>query len=439
MPEQRSSSGALAPFATPIYRRIWTAALASNIGTWMQTVGASWLMASLTTSPLMIALVQTASSLPVFLVAVPAGAVADMTDRRKLLVATQSWMLGAAALLGVLTLAGRTGPYTLLALTFALGLGNAMNGPAWQATVPQLVPREQLPSAVALNSVQFNIARAIGPALGGLMISVWNTGAAFILNALSFLGVVIVLWQWSGERKTRRVAEPVASAVLAGWRFVRSTAAFRYVLIRSGVFVFGASALWAMLPVVAKHELGGSSRGYGLLLGCLGAGSVAGAFIFAHLRRIIHPDAAVAAGTVLFATSTAGLGFVPRFDVLSVAMIAGGIAWMCVMSTFNVAAQIALPSWVRGRALSYYMLVFQGAMASGGWAWGQTAAKAGTRQALFIAAGALLAGIVTALRFPMRNIDEPEFSEAMHWPEPPVTTSELDSAIRPAESRPPQA
>ena len=412
--------------------------MASNIGTWMQTVGAAWLMATLSTSPLMIALVQTASSLPVFLLAAPAGAIADMVDRRKLLIATQTWMLIAAALLGALTLAGVTGPYTLLLLTFALGLGSAMNAPAWQATVPQLVPREQLPSAVALNSVQFNIARAIGPAVGGLVISLWNTGIAFVFNALSFLGVVVVLWCWSGERNAKRSTEGVLPAMRAGWQYVRSTASFRAVLIRSGVFVFGASALWAMLPVVAKHELSGSSRGYGLLLGCLGAGSVIGALFFARLRGTIQPDALVGAGTVLFAGATAGLGYLERFGLLCGAMLAGGVAWMCVMSTFNVAAQMSLPGWVRARALSYYILVFQGTMAVGGWVWGQTAAQTGTRQALFVAAAALLVGIVSSPWLPMHEIQEPELTAEMHWPEPAITSSEVvEKELTRQQSRPP--
>jgi MFS family permease len=435
-PEPRRLPRALQPLATPIYRRIWTAAMASNVGTWMQTVGAAWLMATLSTSPLMVALVQTASSLPAFLLAAPAGAIADMVDRRKLLIATQTWMLVAAALLGGLTLAGLTGPYTLLLLTFALGLGSAMNAPAWQATVPQLVPPQQLPSAVALNSVQFNIARAIGPAIGGLVISAWNTGAAFVLNALSFLGVVVVLWHWKGERDAKRSTEPVWPAMRAGWTYVKSTAPFRGVLIRSGVFVFGASALWAMLPVVAKHELSGSSRGYGLLLGCLGAGSVMGAFFFARLRGTIQPDALVAAGTVLFACATAALGYIERFDLLCAAMLAGGIAWMCVMSTFNVAAQIALPAWVRARALSFYILVFQGTMAVGGWAWGQTAAKTGTRQALFIAAAALLIGIVSSPWFPMHEIHEPELTPEMHWPEPAITSEVIENELTRQQSQP---
>ncbi len=415
----RRLPSALLPLATPIFRSIWIAAMASNVGTWMQNVGAAWMMATLSASPLLVALVQTATTLPIFLLAGPAGAIADIVDRRKLLLITQGWMLFAAAVLGVLTVAGKAGPVTLLLLTFALGLGGAMNAPAWQATVPQLVPREQLASAIALNSVQFNIARAIGPALGGFVISVWNPGVAFVLNAASFLGVMFVLWAWKGEaKKDHDVGESVVSAMWAGFRYVRHSPELHSVLARTGVFVIAASALWALLPVIAKQELASSSSGYGILLGCLGVGSVIGAGFFSRLRGTYNADAIVVVFTVLFSAATAALGYVNRFGLLALAMFAGGVAWMCVMSTFNVSAQIALPAWVRARALSVYILVFQGAQAVGSWMWGEIALRAGTRVALYSSATALLAGVVISARFRLREVKERDLTPAMHWPEP---------------------
>ncbi len=421
IPPKSRLPAALLPLATPIFRWIWIAAAASNVGTWMQNVAAAWMMTSLSASPLLVALVQTATTLPVFLLAGPAGAIADIVDRRKLLLVTQGWMLAAATTLGALTLAGHTGPVTLLLLTFALGLGSTMNGPAWQATVPQLVPREQLASAIALNSVQFNIARAIGPALGGLIITLWNPGVAFVLNAVSFLGVMFVLWSWKGEpqHNTDR-GESVVSAMWAGLRYVRHSPELHSVLARTGVFVLGASALWALIPVVARHELGSTPSGYGILLGCLGIGSVVGAGFFSRLRGAYNPDVIVLVFTLLFAAATFGLGYLNRFSLLAVAMVLGGVAWMSVMSTFNVSTQIALPAWVRARALSIYILVFQGALAIGSWMWGEIAARSGTRTALFISTGVLVAGLSTAWRFRLREVKERDLTPSMHWPEPAV-------------------
>ena len=244
---------ALVPLATPIFRWIWIGALVSNLGSWMQNVGAAWLMVSLSHSPLLIALVQTASTLPVFLLGVPAGVIADRVDRRRLLLVTQSWMLAAATALGVLTLLGRTGPWTLLALTFALGLGTSMNGPAWQATVPQLVPREHLPAAVALNSVQFNVARSLGPALGGLVVAVWSPGMAFLLNAVSFLAVIVVLAAWRKRpRESRTDTEGFLDATLAGARYVWRSTVLNAVLVRTAAFIF-----------LCQRHLGPAARGGG--------------------------------------------------------------------------------------------------------------------------------------------------------------------------------
>jgi MFS family permease len=422
-PGSRRLPQALLPLATPIFRWIWIAAMASNVGTWMQNVAAAWMMATLSASPVLIALVQTATTLPVFLLGLPAGAIADIVDRRKLLLWTQGWMLAAAALLGLITLSGHVGPIALLLLTFALGAGSTMNGPAWQATIPQLVPREQLASAIALNSVQFNIARAIGPALGGLVISIWNPGVAFILNAISFLGVMFVLAAWKGEPQlTNDRGESVVSAMWAGLRYVRHSPELHAVFVRCGVFVIGASALWALLPVVAKQELGSTSSGYGILLGCLGAGSVIGASFFSRLRGAWPADAVVLAGTLVFAAATFALGYVNHFGLLAIAMVAGGVAWMSVGSTCNVSAQIALPGWVRARALSFYILIFQGSLAIGSWMWGEIAARAGSRTALFLSAGSLTVGLVTSVWFRLSEIKERDVTPAMLWPEPTIMT-----------------
>jgi MFS family permease len=260
-----------APLANRVFRALWIASIASNIGTWMQNVGAGWLMTELNGSPLYVSLIQTATSLPVFLLGIPAGAAADIFDRRKLLIFTQAFMALAAGVLGWLTVIGKATPIALLLSTFALGIGSTLNNPAWQAIVPEIVPRRDLPQAISLNSVGFNLARAVGPALGGFVVAAFNPGAVFILNALSFIGVIIVLYFWkrTPQEQSSTANESIVSATWAGLRYVRYSPGIRSVLVRSGTFIIGGSALWAMLPIVTKNELKGTATMYGVLLGCL--------------------------------------------------------------------------------------------------------------------------------------------------------------------------
>ena len=249
-------------------------------------------------------------------------------------------MLGAAGILGVLTLMGATGPWTLLFLTFALGLGATMNGPAWQATVPDLAPKGELPAAIALNSVGFNMARAVGPALGGLLVAATNPGIAFLLNAFSFVGVILVLYRWK-RPVVKNIAseERVVSAMVAGLRYIRYSPPIHAVLVRSGVFVLAASALWSILPVVARQELHSGSTGYGVLLGCLGAGSILGAVLLARLRAHVSTDALVTAGSLLFGAVNLALAWLTPVAIVGVVLFVGGIAWMTVMSSFTIATQ----------------------------------------------------------------------------------------------------
>src|SRR4051794_8791099 len=314
------------PLRHPVFRSVWTASVASNTGTWMQSVGAAWLMTSLTPSPLLVALMQTATSLPVFLVGLPAGALADVVDRRKLLLVTEAWMLLTALALGLLTLAGLISAWTLLVFTFVLGLGAALNGPAWQAIIPELVERQELQSAVALNSAGFNLARALGPALGGLVVAIAGPAAVFLLNAGSFLGVLAAIFRWRPSQvPSDAPPEDMLGATTAGMRYVRHAPALQAVLVRIGIFVLGASALWALLPVMARHELGLDATGYGIVLGSLGFGAVGGALLLPRLRRSLSIDSMTAAATVVFAVATLALAYL-RFVPLVVAiMVAGGM------------------------------------------------------------------------------------------------------------------
>ena len=444
--DRQQIASAWSPLRAPLFRALWIAAVASNVGTWMQNVGAAWLMTSLAPTPTMVALVQAATSLPVVLVALPAGAIADIVDRRALLLVTQGWMLAAAAVLGALTLLDVTTPWMLLTLTFALGLGAAMNAPAWQAIIPELVSRSELRSAVTLNGVGYNVARAVGPALGGLIVAAEGPGAVFILNALSFVGVMIVLYRWRrriGERELP--AEDVVGAIRAGLRYVRYAPGLRAVLIRTAVFILGGSALWALLPLVARQELDLDATGYGLLLGCLGAGAVTGAALLPRLRRKFSTDGFLAGSTLLFAIATAAPAYVRNFTLVAVAMVLGGVAWITIMSTFNVGAQVTVPGWVRARALALYGLMFQGGTAFGSALWGMIAERITLPLALIWAAVTLLAGLAAMLRYRLQLEEEINLTPSPHWPEPqPLVPPSPDSgpvlvtveyAIDPARAR----
>jgi MFS family permease/quinol monooxygenase YgiN len=409
------------PLAEPIFRALWIATVASNIGTWMEDVGESWLMVSLTTSPILVALVETAGSLPIVLLAVPAGAFADVVDRRRLLLITQSWMLVSAAALGVFTLAGIVTPWLLLLLTFTLGLGTAMNAPAFQAILPEIVPRREIPAAVTLVSVAVNVSRAVGPALGGLLVAAAGSGPVFLLNALSFLGVIFVIYRWQpAPTRSTMPREQIFGAMRAGLRYVRHAPELRATLVRTAAFIGCASALWALLPLQTRHALGLGSFGYGMLLGCIGAGAVTGAAFLSKVREKVSNNLLVVGATVLFAIVTAVLAHVHVPMIAGVAMFLGGIAWITVMSSFNTAAQAASPAWARARTLSTYTLVFMGGMAFGSAAWGTVAAHFGVTSALTCAALGLIIGLAASLRYRLIDGGDLNLAPSTLWPEPVV-------------------
>jgi len=313
---------------------------------------------------------------------------------------SQGWMLLSAAALGVLTLIGFMSSWILLALTFALGLGAAMNTPAWQAIVPEVVSPSELQEAVALNAAGFNVARAVGPALGGLIVGAAGPGPVFLLNAASFIAVMLVVYRWNRQRATSRLpAEHVIGAMRAGIRYVRNAPSLQAVLVRSGVLIVCAAGLWALLPLVARDQLGLGATGYGVLLGCLGIGAVTGATLLPRIKRKFSLDMLVAGATVVFAVATAALAYVQNVFLVGAAMVAGGIAWIALMSSFNAAAQTAAPEWVRARALAVYLLVFQGGMAVGSILWGALATRMGIRAALLVAVFGLIAGLMLITRY----------------------------------------
>ena len=388
----------------------------------MQDTAGTWLMTVLTSSPLLIALMQTAASLPVLLLGLLAGATADIFDKRRLLIFWQAWMLGSVAILSVLTFYGVISPWVLLILTFALNIGAAMNNPAWQAIVPELVPRSQVPDAVALNSAAYNLARAVGPALGGFAVAAFgryaSKGAAsvFLLNALSFVGVIIVLYRWHRTPvfKSALPSERVFGSLRSGLRYVRYAPVLRATLFRAIIFTFFVSAAWALLAVVARRDLHQGAMGYGILNGSMGLGAVCGAFYLARLRRMLSADVIIAASTGTFIFTLLVLAFLHVPIIIVCFLIAGGFAWTSTMSTLNVSVQLSVPSWVRARAIGAYQMVLQGGMALGGAIWGLVAERFSTPAALTCAAAGLLVTLPLALRFHILRGGLPDVSPFQH-------------------------
>jgi len=379
-----------APLGEPLFRSLWIASVISYTGTWMQNVGAGWLMMQLTLNPLMIGLVQAAASLPVFLVILPAGALADMVDRRRFLLLAQGWMVLASGTLGILTLTSCVGPWVLLLFTFLLGLGAVMNDPAWQAITPELVPAKQHASAVALNSAGFNVARAVGPALGGIVVAAVGCGTTFLLNALSFLGVIVFLYRWQRPVEAPPKPQRVLSAIGDGFRYVKQSGLAKSVLLRTGTFSIAAVAMLALLPIVARPF---GASGYGVLLGCFGLGALLGALALPRLREELSVDGVVAAAILIFAGMTFAAGRTGTFALLCAVMLIAGAAWIGILACLNVAAQTMCPSYVRARALSFYLLVLQGGMAIGATLWGALANKIGVPDTLGTAAVVLALGV----------------------------------------------
>jgi MFS family permease len=385
----------------------------------MQGVAAAWLMTSLTSSPVPVALLTTMSNLPLFLVGLPAGALADVVDRRWLVLVTQVWMLAVAAALGVLAATGWMTPGLLLALTFLISLGGSLSAPAWQAIVPELVPRRELATAVALNSAGFNLARATGPAIGGLLVAAAGPAAVFLLNAASFLGIIVVIFRWRPAPRSRgALPEGVGSAVAAGLRFARYAPLLHAVLVRTAAWMLPASALWALLPVVATRQLGLAATGYGIMLASIGLGAVGGAAILPRLRARLSVDRLVVILTLVFAAGLIALAAISNLVALNIALMAVGVAWLTINSFLNVVAQTTTPAWVQARVLGVYLLVSQGGLAGGSALWGLVAERFDVRTALIAAALVQVLGLLTVRRWPLHTGEELDLRPSQHWPEP---------------------
>lgn len=418
-PEAPSVS-AFAPLRQRVFAVLWAATVIGNIGSFMRDVASAWLVTDLSGAPAAVALVQAAATLPVFLLAIPAGVLSDILDRRKFLIAIQI-LLGLVSLsLMLLAQTGLLSVAALVGLTFLGGVGAALMAPTWQAIVPELVGGRELKSAVALNSLGINIARAIGPALGGLILAGFGAAMTYGADVLSYVVVIgALLWWQRPAGADDALSERFAGAFRAGLRYARASRELHVVLLRAAIFFACASAVWALLPLVARNLLGGGAGFYGVLLGAVGAGAIAGALLLPRLRSRLDADALLLLSAVASAAVMAALALSPPQWLAVAILLLLGMAWIVALTTLNGVAQAILPNWVRGRALAVYLTVFNGAMTAGSLGWGAVAEAAGVAGTLLIGAAALLvAGLVMhRIRLPAGEAD---LAPSNHWPEPLV-------------------
>ncbi len=419
-------ASAWGPLGVPVFRVFWLAALGSNIGTWINGVASGWVMTDLSSSPVMVSLVQAAAALPMVLFAMVAGALTDIVDRRRYLLATQVWMALSAATLAFLAAIDQLDPANLLLLTFSLGIGAAMSTPALNVTGPELVPGAMLPQAVALGSLSMNISRSIGPAIGGLLLSQFGAWAAYSLNTITFVGMIVMLWYWKREPDESTLPpERFFQALRAGLRYARRASPFRAVLVRAAAFILFTISAWALLPLIARNELDGGPHTYGFLLAFVGLGAVAAVIVLPWLQSRISRDHLVLGASMVYALTIIALATIRSEFVLYAVMTVSGAAWVSVLSSLQVAAQLSVPAWVRGRALSLYIMIFSAAMTLGSLLWGSVAAVAGIPAALVLSAmGAMMAAL--AVRgISLGGAEVPDLSPSYHWP-PPVEAGNVE-------------
>jgi MFS family permease len=405
----------------PDFRRLWSAQFVSNIGSWMQTVAAQWVMLSLTTSALLVSAISAAASIPVLLLAVPAGALGDLADRKRLIFATQLLMLLAAAALAVLSLAGALTPAILLALLFVIGCGTAASAPTWQTLQPELVPAASRSDAIALGSVNQNLARAIGPAVGGLLLAATSAAALFAVNAVSFVAVLAAVAVTAVPKRTVTLpVEHALDAARAGGRYVANSPTLLALIARATVFIFPAGATWALLPLVARNKLGLGSIGYGLLLGCVGVGALGAATFGPALRKRMAPRVLYASSAVAVAATAIVLAYSDSVAVDAIALVVSGAAWISGIGLLAAAYQTQMPPWVKARGMSYYLVAFQGSNAIGGLAFGAVAQASSVSDAFLAISACLLVGSLLTWRLVLPRAISAEVQAAEPWALPQV-------------------
>ncbi|WP_206377645.1 MFS transporter [Sphingobium psychrophilum] len=414
-PNQQTPS----PLSIPIFRAIWTASLASNFGGLIQSVGAAWMMTSLSASPQLIALVPAATTLPIMLFSLWAGAVADNLDRRKVMIVCQASMLIVSTALALTAWAGLVTPGLLLGFTFLLGCATAINGPAWQASVGDMVPRAILPSAVAMNSMGFNLARSVGPALGGVIVAVAGAAAAFLTNAVSYIALLTVLSRWRPDLPPKLLPrERLGVAMQAGLSYVAMSPNIRLVLLRGATFGIGASAVSALMPLVARDVLGGGALTFGLTSGAFGIGAVLAALSTRHLRARFSVETMVRSAALILALGTAITGASSWLALALLGYLLAGMGWVTALATFNVSVQMSAPRWVVARAVSLYQMTAFGGMAIGAWMFGWIAEHHGVVEALYASAVAQFAAAMLGFLRPLAQTGEDNLDLQNSWREP---------------------
>lgn len=416
----RKSASVASAFRHRPFAIVWTATLVANVGSWMYGTAAAWLMTSLNPDPLLVALVQTASTLPVFLFAIAAGALADIFDTRKYLIVVESLYTAICALYAAIVALGLATPDNLLLFTFLISAAGALTVPAWQSIVPQLVPKQDLTAAVAANGVGVNASRALGPALGGAAIAGLGIVSPFWVNAVSDLAVIAALAWWRPAAPSTSVlpGERFTGAVTAGLRYARNSPALRATLVRAAGFFLFASAYWALLPLVARTQIMGGPGLYGILLGAIGAGAVAGAFAVPRLKEKLGPDVVMTAGMLGTALALVLYGLAKNALIALIASVLAGVSWIAVLAVLTVSAQASLPDWVRGRGLALFTTVFFGCMTVGSTAWGKLAVFAGLPATHFVAAAGALIAIPLTWRWKLQAGPDADMTPSMHWPAP---------------------
>ncbi len=396
----------------------------SNLGGMIQSVGASWMMLSIAKSADMVALVQASVTLPIMLLSLVAGAVADNLDRRRVMLAAQSFMMVVSVALSVCAWSGLITPWLLLLFTFLIGCGAAFNAPAWQASVGDMVPRSEVPGAVALNSMGFNLARSVGPAIGGAIVAAAGAAAAFAINAASYTGLIVVLARWRRPTPLQLLPpETLGIAVAAGVRYVAMSPAIRIVLMRSALFCVGTSAVMALMPLIAKVLIAGGPLTYGLLLGAFGIGAVTSAVSIARLRQLLSTEAIVRIASISFAVSALVAALSSYLVLTMTALLIAGAGWVLALSTFNVAVQMSAPRWVVARALSLYQMAAFGGLAGGSWLWGVVAKHEGVRTALLWATAVMFICVLLGRWLRLSQAESLNLDPLQQWKEPATTVA----------------
>lgn len=398
-------------FHNSTFRTLWVAALASNFGGLVQAVGAAWLMTSLTTSERMVALVQSSVTLPIMVLSLLAGVFADSYDRRRVMLVAQGFMLIVSIVLAFMAFENLLTPTLLLSFTFLIGCGTALHNPSWQASMGDIVSRDELSAAVSLNSMGFNLMRCVGPAAGGLIVAAAGAAVAFTVNAFSYVAIISALWKWHPTYPERRLPrEPLGGAFSAGLRYAAMSPNLLKVILRAFLFGLSAVAVLALLPLVVRNVLGGSAIVYGVLLGCFGVGAVGGALLNARLRARFRNEIITRGAFIAFACSNVTLALSTHYLPSAAALLMAGASWVIALSLFNTTVQLSTPRWVLGRALALYQTGVFGGMAGGSWLWGGMAEAHGVGTAMLassviLALGALVGGLVPLPSFENLDLD----------------------------------